>query len=83
MDLYQYYSSYNPGVINGPAPGVTCFLRLIGKMLQTCSSQKPVGPINVKFHMEPQWFGGTKSLFAASGSLDQDGLSRTYMVKSL
>ena len=30
-------------------------------------------PIKAKFYVEPPWVGGTKFLFAASGSHDQDG----------
>ena len=35
---------------------------------------KTAGPVKAKFHMEPQWDGGTnESLLAGSGSHDQGG----------
>ena len=34
---------------------------------------KTTGPVKAKFHTEPQRDGGTKVLFAGSGSHDQDG----------
>ena len=49
---------------------------------QRSSSPKPLARSKPNFMWSPPWVGGTKVLFAASGSHDQDGPPRPYMVKN-
>ena len=41
--------------------------------LSNIFSSKTAWPIKAKFYVEPPWVGGTKILFTASWSCDQDG----------
>ena len=55
----------------------------MGKMFRTSNdfSSDVVGPILLKFHVEPPC-GRERKVAKISGSIDQDGLPCPYMVKT-